>query len=436
MPIRKHILLLFILTLFYLGLKGQILTQTYVDPCDGKIYTVTFPITDIGTLVIIRNEAKVFTSQDFRNGTVTTWIRGIFSKPCAAVQQTVQQTITQSVTQTVSSTTSSLTSATASMSSAATTAAAPAPTPTTSSTTTQSGDGGNVSTTDNNSSSSETKSESSSSSESKSEDSKSESKSESKKEEKKSEEKKKEEKKEAMKNPVMMASDLTVAEGLGNRFTTILAMGMTKSSLAGDATYGGNVMIWSNLKQFVIGGSYSKTKYKGGKPKSINSYNASAVYLNGNWVQLTAWTHIIPTKTKGTFGWNISAVNIFLVNQNRYNQVWDDKKGWLNLFLKKKGYDYNGVLSAVGFWMKAYPVNPKLVISPQAFLILSPYGYNSVLKESNITINNNTNLLIGSSFDYKLSKRFGISFNYKVASTIQSNPTILHNFLIGSRMLL
>jgi len=415
---KRHILLLIVLTLFFLALKGQTLTQIYTDPCDGKIYTVTFPISNVGTLVVIRNESKIFTSQDFRNGVVSTWIRGVFSKPCAAVQQTVQQTVTQSVTQTVSSTATSITSATTSVT------PTPQPASTSQPTTTQSGDGGNVSTTDNTSSSSETQS-----------DNKSESKSES-KSEKKSEEKKKEEKKEAAKNPVMMASDLTVAEGLDKRFTTILSMGMTKSSLAGDATYGGNVMIWSNLKQFVLGGSYTKTGYKNGKPKNINSYNASVVYLNGNWVQLTAWTHIIPTKTSGTFGWNVSAVNIFLVNENRYNQKWDEKKGWLNLLLQKKGYDYNLLVSAVGFWMKAYPINPKLVLSPQAFLILSPYGYNSVLKESNITINNNTSVLIGSSFDYKLTKRFGISFNYKVASTIQSNPTILHNFLIGSRMLL
>jgi hypothetical protein len=44
--------------------------------------------------------------------------------------------------------------------------------------------------------------------------------------------------------------------------------------------------------------------------------------------------------------------------------------------------------------------------------------------------------LLGSSFDYKLSKRFGFSFNYKLNGNTKPGSPFLHNFLIGSRMML
>jgi hypothetical protein len=44
--------------------------------------------------------------------------------------------------------------------------------------------------------------------------------------------------------------------------------------------------------------------------------------------------------------------------------------------------------------------------------------------------------LVGSSFDYKISKRFGLSLNYKVSGSTQKGTPILNNFLIGSRLML
>ncbi len=44
--------------------------------------------------------------------------------------------------------------------------------------------------------------------------------------------------------------------------------------------------------------------------------------------------------------------------------------------------------------------------------------------------------LLGSSFDYKISKRFGFSFNYKLNVNTQPGQKFTNNFLIGTRMML
>jgi hypothetical protein len=44
--------------------------------------------------------------------------------------------------------------------------------------------------------------------------------------------------------------------------------------------------------------------------------------------------------------------------------------------------------------------------------------------------------MLGTSYDYKLSKRFGINLNYRFASSTYPGSDITHNFMIGSRMTL
>jgi hypothetical protein len=64
----------------------------------------------------------------------------------------------------------------------------------------------------------------------------------------------------------------------------------------------------------------------------------------------------------------------------------------------------------------------------------SPLVYNPSTGKNNVS--RDLSFLVGSSFDYKISKRFGLSLNYKLAtSTIEGAP-LLSNFLIGSRLML
>jgi hypothetical protein len=132
-------------------------------------------------------------------------------------------------------------------------------------------------------------------------------------------------------------------------------------------------------------------------------------------MNLMGYTWIKPTPKRGTYGYNVGLINLFLKN--------DDG-----------GFTYNMASSLIVFWTKPYVVNKKLVVSPQVFTTFAPLAWNSVTKVS--TVNRHMGFLVGAAFDYKISKRFGFSFNYKVSSNTASGTPFLSNFLVGSRMML
>ena len=52
------------------------------------------------------------------------------------------------------------------------------------------------------------------------------------------------------------------------------------------------------------------------------------------------------------------------------------------------------------------------------------------------TYNKQVGFLVGSSLDYKISKRFGLSLNYKLNMNTAPGSVFTNNFLIGSRLML
>ena len=152
-----------------------------------------------------------------------------------------------------------------------------------------------------------------------------------------------------------------------------------------------------------------------GKLNAIHSYSSAFAYLNGTYMNLLGYTFIKPTQKKGVFGYNLGVISLFIKNQ-------------------ENKYDYHMSTSAVGFWTKPYQYSKKLTISPQIFTMFAPLSWNSVTGAS--TINRHMGFLLGSSFDYKLSKRFGLSLNYKLSGNTSPGSPFLSNFLIGSRMVL
>jgi len=263
-------------------------------------------------------------------------------------------------------------------------------------------------------------------SESKSEEKKSESKSEQKKEQKKEEAKKKEEEKKKKEeerkkkeqqralNPMLLASDLTASQGADGKYTESITIGVSKSSMMGDKSWSGTSMIYSNLTQFVLAGGYTKMMFKDGGLNAIHSYSTAEAYLQGNYMNLVGYTYIKPNPKYGTYGYNVGVINLFLKDGTKFN--------------------YNMSSSIVAFWTKPYPYSRKLVISPQVFTMFSPVAWNTVSGVT--TINTNMGYMLGASFDYKISKRFGFSFNYKFSGSTQKGIPILNNFLIGSRVIL
>ena len=473
--------------------EGQTITQTYIDPCDNKVYVVTIPFGQNQTIAVIRGKSKIVTLADISSGAFQKWVNDIFSTPCTnqsdaiaaaqaaaaraaadaaaraaadaaakAAADAAAKAAADAAAKAASSSASSAasSSASAAASSAAANAATPPPInippppppvnvapPPAAAPPPASGS----------SSSSPPPAEAKPAeakpaeakpadkpadkpAEQKQEEKKTEAKTEEKKEETKTEEKKSEEKKEEAKkeeekkeeekkkkeeekkkkqevtNPLLLASDIAGAESADGKYLLSVSLGVSKSSLAGDVSYSAGLVVNSDLSSIVTTGGITKMEMKpDGNLKAIHSYGTAFAYLGGNYMNLMGYTWIKPTPKRGTYGYNVGLINLFLKN--------DDG-----------GFTYNMASSLIVFWTKPYIMNKKLVVSPQVFTTFAPLAWNSVTKVS--TVNRHMGFLVGAAFDYKISKRFGFSFNYKVSSNTASGTPFLSNFLVGSRMML
>ena len=104
--------LLFFIVLTAMGMfKGhsQALVQTYMDRCTGQVRVFSVPMNG-STVVAFYDRSRVFTAQEFSNGSLQAWLEETYLwwtalSPCSttttgaqATQQTTQQT-TQQATQ-------------------------------------------------------------------------------------------------------------------------------------------------------------------------------------------------------------------------------------------------------------------------------------------------------------------------------------------------
>ena len=415
------------------------MTQTFIDKCSGEIKIATTSYVNGNAVVMFYNQIKTFTPSQVQTGKLQIWLQETYtaynSMGCPTnlvVQQTVTQQVAAAATAAASQAASAAASAASSAasgaaSSAASSSASSAASSTAASSTPPPSSSGSSSS--NSSSSSETKSggsteqKSESKSESKSEEKKEESKSESKKEEKKEEskeEKKKEEKKEEKKkqqnmNPMLIASDLTTAQSPDGSYSLAMTVGLSKSSLMGDKSYSLNGMAFSTFDQFAVSSGVTVLKLTDkGQLNSINSYSFTSAYLKGTLMGLLGYTWIKPHPKYGTYGYNVGLITLLMKGDESYTTSLST--------------------SAVIFWTKPFQYSKKLTVSPQVFTMYSPLGYNTLT--GGTMVGRQVGFLVGSTFDYKLTKRFGFSFNYKLNLNTEPGSPILNNFLIGSRVML
>ena len=506
------ILLLIVTNLTAFKAEGQTVTQTYIDPCDNKVYVVTIPFGQNQTIAVIRGKSKIVTLADISSGAFQKWVNDIFATPCtnqsdaiAAAQAAAARAAADAAARAAADAAAKAASdaaakaaadaaaraAAGAASNAAGNAASNAASGAASNAASSAASGAASSAAANAAtpppinvpppppvvaapppaSTPPPASGSSSSSpppaeakpveakpaeakpadkpadkpaEQKQEEKKTEAKTEEKKEETKTEEKKSEEKKEEAKkeeekkeetkkeekkkkeeekkkkqevtNPLLLASDIAGAESADGKYLLSVSLGLSKSSLAGDVSYSAGLVVNSDLSSIVTTGGITKMEMKSdGNLNAIHSYGTAFAYLGGNYMNLMGYTWIKPTPKKGTYGYNVGLINLFLKN--------DDG-----------GFTYNMASSLIVFWTKPYVMSKKLVVSPQVFTTFAPLAWNSVTKVS--TVNRHMGFLVGAAFDYKISKRFGFSFNYKVSSNTASGTPFLSNFLVGSRMML
>jgi len=396
------------------SLKAQSIVQTYLDPCDNKTYTVAFPLPNNSVTILIRNQIKSFTYAEAQSGAIQLWINQIFATPCPVSQTTTVQIVTQAVGQAASSAASAAASAASSAASSASstsTASVPSSSSSSSSSSSQSS-----SSTGESNSSSTSESSGDSNSDSKSE-SKEESKSESKEEKK--EDKKEGKKEQARINPIVFSSDLTVGQNADMSYASIASFGMSQSSLTGEASWGANAMVWSNLQQFALSGRYTKMEFEQGELTGIHNYSFTTAYLNRSYMSLIGYTYIKPTKKWGTMGYNLSFLGLALRNPKieGINQP---------LFTTLTSY------SLTGFWMRPFTVNKKMSLVPELFVMSSPVLYNMLT--NTLTKDKNVGVIGGTSINYSITKRFAFSMNYKLSTSTNPLMPALSFFLIGSRI--
>ena len=76
------ILLLIVTTLTAFKAEAQTITQTFIDPCDNKVYVVIIPFGQNQTIAVIRGKSKIVTLADISSGAFQKWVNSVFATPC------------------------------------------------------------------------------------------------------------------------------------------------------------------------------------------------------------------------------------------------------------------------------------------------------------------------------------------------------------------
>lgn len=393
----KQCLLLISFILTFSIAHGQVLIQTFTDPCTKVVSTFSIPLTG-STTIVFYNKYKTFTAGDVYSGAFQTWLNQAYSEyeklsPCSVAQATQTSTIVTATA--VSSAVSSAVSGAAS--SAASSAASAAASSVTSSGT----GGGGASTTSSESSSSESSSSGTSSG------TKSSAKSESKGGGGKSGGKSGA-KSQAKMNPILFNSDLTVGQTINNSVQLIATSGISQSSMAGDVSWGLTGMVWSNLQQFALSGRYTKMNFDEGKMYRIDNTGATIVHAFGNTFGFITYAQIYPLGK-----WGVTGVNATVAIQKTPEQ-------------------FTTTHSLLVFYTKPFQLNKRLTISPDLYISGSPVTYG--IKDNIFTISEDMMFLTGFNMDYSITKRF--KFNTGLKTSLSTDPSIPMLFfaVVGSKV--
>lgn len=350
--------------------NSQNIVQTYIDPCDSKVYTVVVPISSNqpGVLVLIRNKSRIFAYADFASGTVTKWVNDIFSTPCPiAIVATVAQQAAQAASNAASQAASSAASAASSSSE---------------------------------SSGGEAKSESSSS------ESKSESKSEKKSESKKKEQEKKKEERKA--NPPIVKADLSVIQ-MGSTVVPTFNVNMSKTLNEGMFSYGLSTSVRADLKQVVIGGSTSDIIMKKGKVFGVATTSVTYVTDWDNKFIFYGWSFVKPLNKGAVAGLALSGNSLILTGTQ--------------IMLSP---------SIIAFYTRPFQVSRKQTVSPEIYLISSPVMFGQQDKKA--TYDANVSFFTGAGTDIRFSKKFKLNINLKVNISTDPNVPLMSVFALGSKI--
>jgi hypothetical protein len=420
---------LYIFLLFSLTANAQSVIQTFTDRCTGEVKTITVQATGY-TTVFFYNQSRQFTAEEARNGALRVWMEEVY-----AWWQNISPCSTNQATNTAAQNTSS--QATSNASSAAANATT---------NDTSSGDGAANSPPENESTQTEAETETETTTEEteteneveeqeevveeEQEETVEEEEQEETTEEQEEEEKKEKEKKQKNINPIIVSANVAISSSLDGSINRVINLGFSQSSLTGQQTYSANLMVWDNLNQFSLSAAKSHVffNYDRKVPVMVGGHKFGDIYERGSIMKIQSMSanlmYIYGTKV-ASFGLS----DVFL------GQKENALKGFVG------GYALSGTIiniedqfmvspSIVFFGTKPFPLK-RLTISPMLAAAFNPISYSTV--DNKITLNKYFTYIIGSNFDFTLSKRFRANIGGNTILNTNTDIPITWSITIGSK---
>jgi hypothetical protein len=443
---------LYVLLLFSLTVNAQSVIQTFTDRCTGEVKTISIESTGY-TTVFFYNQSRQFTAEDARNGVLRAWMEEVYLwweniSPCSSNQaaSTAAQNTSTQATSNASSAASNATGGTQTSSSEQSN------TQTENNTSNSSENENNNSTeTENTTEEAETSSEESeTTSEETTEDKEEETVEEEQQEEEKEEEKeeqeeekeeeqeeKQKEKKQKKRNPINVSANFLTQSALDGTITNAASIGFSQSSLTGTTTYAANTMIWDNLNQFSLGISQSNVFFNYDKEQKLYLRNPNTgkkdLYFGSTYgrgsimmVQSISLSFMYIYKTKvASFGLS----NVYLGQKDNF------LKGSVGGYAISGGItniDKQFIVSPSVVFFGTKPFNLKrFIVSPMLAAAFNPVSYSTV--DNKLTLNKYFTYIVGSNFDFNISKRFRANIGGNVVSNTNKNIPATWSITIGSK---
>ena len=217
--------------------------------------------------------------------------------------------------------------------------------------------------------------------------------------------------------PIVMANVLSQQMPDGT-YSQAAMFGISQSSLMGTETYGLNLMVHDNLKQFMLNFNYSKVHINDeGRANRVYSGSLGGMKMFTTYMAMMNHSMVWMGK-KGSvagvaFGTTITTNEVDVIDGNIYFD---------NQFLG---------LSLTSFYTKPFnfdrlTVSPMLAVS-SPFMMFDMYNHDTMW-------NKDVMIIAGSNFSYKLTQRFGINIGVNIIeSSAQDFPT-MKTFTIGGRL--
>ena len=460
--------IIFLLFIFVLGMgrvNAQALTQTYTDRCTGKVHVFTVPLGG-QTVISFYDRSKQFTSQDFTNGNLQSWLEETYAwwsalSPCSTNQSTTtttQQTAQNAASSAASAATSTpppppqtSSSSNTSNTSTSTATTESSTTSTSSETTTESSSSTSESSTESSTeSSSESKSEegskessesseSESSEESESESSESEEESsEEESSEESSDEEDEEEEQSNLAPPIISANTVTMSM-LDGSISQAFSFGYSQTSLTGQTTYSANTMIWSNLKQFSLNLSKSTVRFNMDRkiPVEIEKCSGGFETVGHRYgpgsIRKVQTVSVGGLKMFGTYVATVGLSDVFLGQKDNF---WKGSAG---------GYAFNAMIlvtpesnpllvtAATGFFTKPIKIKSlkRYIFTPMIAYSATPLTVD--LKTGEKIWSKNGTYIIGTNIDLALTKRFNANIGGNLVGNTTPGIPMSWMLTIGSR---